>query len=535
MRHKLILDIGKGDDLKSFSNDAQSIKYKYVKLQRPWMTRYCKALSLLIWFIIPYSFGYDDSMVELTSVSTSGRTLTLNRGQVENIGKDDFGFLIEKKQVGDDKFIYRPVAKLKVIKLMDRESIWIAYKVFYPSAITRRKSFLLLSETALLQGRQKLELSRMDLVTNKDPEQEVEDFMLEGDDLARKDQDYIVVGAGHKKEKHFDNDGKLIDVSKWQEKMGDDKLYIQGVYQGPHAEQFADRRRYRTFEKMVMAFLEKYNDPNYEPEQFYGRAAYTKIEDIGLRDSTYGLREIKNQQRAKEDLKKEEFYRKLKQKGGRWSEDYSDEEVSDILNQMTIVYEKDRRRALTNFPFKFQLFFSTGLNVLNNENAKDSVTNQSIRNDYEASVEGYPHQEFKRLEVITAELSLRRANDGFFTGKLNAIIEETSIGLHLNYYPFKRMNTIEDTILYFGTHVRLGYARLLNNTYSEQGTYQVSSFPGLRVGLKYNFNNGFGVRLIGNYETIHVDRIYKAFKNGILPDRSSYQEAKVSIGLSKFF
>ena len=166
-------------------------------------------ISLLV---IANAFAIDDSIVVIQSVSSSGKTVYLDRGTVDEIGSDDFGVLLIKEEIELGKFVFKPVAKLRAVKVLASSSVWIVYKSYIDEAIKPGNKLVLFAESKLLKGRTNLTVKRTSLVTIDDPTQEVKDFLIEGDDLAVKKDKYKAVEVGHKKEKHLDVDVDLIDV-----------------------------------------------------------------------------------------------------------------------------------------------------------------------------------------------------------------------------------------------------------------------------------------------------------------------------------
>lgn len=492
----------------------------------------CIVLLALIYGV---AYGAKDYSVQIMQVSKSGKTIFLNRGSYDEIKRGDYALLVHKNIVGPKKFVFKPVAKLKLLKLYDNRSIWVAYDVFIPKFLQRNESLLLFSESDMLKGRKNLDIKRTSFVTRRDVRSEVRDFMLEGDNLAKKDKPYMVVGKGHKAEKHYDADVELIDVEKWDKKLGDDKLFVQGIYKSPHAKEFSQRRRVQSFEKMARAFLNKFNAPGFKYDEFYkeqqrdsvgymsGRPIQETVTDDDIRD--------KETQKRKD----EELIASLKQGGQGWSKVYSDDELRRLLNKFSVAKEKQRRKGLVSQKFDFQIFVGSGINFVNNENREDAETSQESRFDVEASIEGYILQEFEDFETITFELSGRRALDGYAGESLNVKSTEFSVAAHLNWYPFFNPNVIDQHIVFFGVHYRYGTAALTNETSDESGNYTLSTFPGFRIGIKYNFENTFGYRIIGGFENINVERITDAGTSGNLPDRANYTEGKMSFSLSKFF
>tara|TARA_Y100000768_G_C23991469_1_gene694000 strand:+ start:13892 stop:15364 length:1473 start_codon:yes stop_codon:yes gene_type:complete len=485
------------------------------------------------------SLAIDNFIVEIKQVSSSGRTLYLESGYSNNIGNEDYGILVKKVSYNKNnkEFIYKPVAKLKAIKVFLDDSLWVAYKVFLPEELKEKNRLFLFSETAMLSGRRmKFTSARTKLVTNNDAAAETKDFLLEGDSLARKKKNYQVIEKTHKAEKHFENDLDFIDIERWEQKLDGDRLYADGIYRSPYAEEFSERHKVHTFEKMVVAFLRKYNDPNFDFDEFYAEQKRTgNVDEMQDRLMYKNVAKKYDERVLNRTAKEEKFLENVRSKGDAWSSDYSDEELSELLNNLSVVKERRRRALLKGYKYNYQLFASVGRNLVNNENTNDFETTEQNKYDFEIAAEGYFFKKFTQLQRVTMEASVRRAKDGFYTGEVNASSLSLSGALHLNWYPFELPHMQEVNILYVGTFFRYGLSRLKINPSDEEGNYQIYSFPGIRGGLKYNFSNSYGLRITAAYEEIRAERVVRNFDDGFLPDRARYIDAKLAIGLSKFF
>lgn len=492
--------------------------------------------SVVIFLLfVTHAHSAGDYVVELMQVSKSGKTLFLNKGSANKLAQGEYGVLIKKTILSDKKFIFKPVAKLKLLKLFTHKSIWVAYEVFIPKLLQANERLILFSESELLAGRRKLDIKRTTLVTNKDVTTEVRDFMLEGDNLAKKDGGYIVVSETHKAQKHYDKDVELVDIEKWENKLGDEKVFGTAIYKSPYAADFSQRRRVQSFEKMAVAFLNKYNDPNFSREKIYGKQVRDQFGYLSSDPVRENADQLSDDEVEKKRLADEKLLKSLKAGGEGWSKAYTNEQLKNVLGKLSIAKEKERRKGIISQKFSFQTFFGAGLNLVNNENINDAETTEQSRIDFEVGIEGYLLDRLRDFEKVTFEFSFRRANDAFFGGDLNVESIETSIAAHLNWYPFFNPNVIGQHIVYFGILYRYGFATLANNTSDESGNYRLSSFPGLRASVKYNFENSFGYRVHFGFENISVDKIDTDVTSGNLPARAGYIDAKINLSISRFF
>lgn len=470
--------------------------------------------------------------VEVLQVSTSGKTIILNVGPDAQIVKDDYGILITK-----DNDTLKPVAKIKSIKLFQYTSIWIVFDNFTESKIRKNSKLLLVSQNELLTGRSKLKIKRSKFIGSNKYKQELKETLLEeGQSLAKKADAYKKVSDIHDKEIRSEEDVNLIDLEKWEDLSGSGKKSTISIYKSPHAKKFSERKRLDTFEKMVYATLKKYNDPQYNRAEHYQEQkrenGMMEVQSNLLGGSYYDqyTKEVMNKK-----AKEEKFYQDLLTKGETWSDDYSDTELSELLNSVSIIREKDRREDIMAYRYNYQLYASFGFNLLDNQILSDAENGKNKRYEFEIAAEAYLFKKQLDLNRFSLEFSFRRSEDGLSIGQSNAVLIDYSAAFHANYYPFQAPNTVQKNIFYIGALFRTGVASLLDKASGDVASYQLSSFPGLKLGLKYNFASLLGVRMSASYENIQLDRVEKSNASSILPDRENYLEGKLAIGLSKLF
>ncbi len=476
-----------------------------------------------------------DNIVSIEQTSTTGKTIILNMGSSANLVEDELGVLLTsvKKQ---DRIQFKPVAKIKSVKVFKESSIWIAFDVFIPSLMEKGTKLVLLNENRLLSGREKLTFKRSKIISEqKDLNLDLKENLIEGtQNLSVKEKDYGVLRELHGKEKHFDKDIELVDLDIWNDKKIGNKKTATSFYKSKYAKDFQREHRIQTFEKMVIAFVRKYNDPRFTIARRY-------FEDVDANSITSeaSSREVYENYLEREDDrlgKEEKIYDDLASKGEVWSDGYSDEELSELVYNVGIIKERERRIVVSAYQFSHQAYTHFGINLVNNENLKDRVNTAQSKYDIELGYEYFAFKNIESLQRITFEFSGRRAIDAYSIGSgFNATSTEYSLAAGVNYYPFRPANTLEANIIYLGAYIRTGLSILEVSESAETGSYSVLSFPGLRAGLKYNFSNSYGIRVFGSFENIETSRIQRNDDEGVLPDVASLTEGKISIGLSKFF
>ncbi|MEX1099371.1 MAG: hypothetical protein WEB87_03025, partial [Bacteriovoracaceae bacterium] len=152
------------------------------------MARIVTLLGLL-WVGAAFAIDYT---VHINQVSSSGKTIVINKGFNDTINPQDYGVLLVKGRVKNQNTgaaynVYKPVAKLKAAKVLANSSVWIAFKTFIPESLKEGSELLLLSESALLSGRTDLKIDNRKVVAKKS---EIADSLKEtlvddGDFLAK--------------------------------------------------------------------------------------------------------------------------------------------------------------------------------------------------------------------------------------------------------------------------------------------------------------------------------------------------------------
>jgi hypothetical protein len=502
-------------------------------------------LSFIVYLFFTFNLAYSagltaDNIAKVIQHSTSGKTIILDKGLNHFIKNKDFGVLLQKTfNKEDNRFYYKPVAKIKAVKVFNETSVWVAYKTFISKAIYKDSSLLMLSESALLNGRKLLKVDRSKIITTKNnTTKQVADYLKESpDSLGTKDNLYSSNRELHDKEVILETDAKLVDIDQWEDLAGNSRLSGKSIYKSAYNKEFSNQQRVQTFEKMVVAFLKKYNDPKFTLRKLY-YGARTQGEDGGFNldgiQGTYFSRYLDSEKKIEEKEKK--VFKDLLSRGESWSDEYSDEELSELVYNIGSIKERERRETIAAHKFNYQVYTNFGTNLVNNENLQDRDNTAQSKYDFEIGWEYFFLKDIESLNRLTIEVSGRRAVDAFsIGGGFNATSIEYSLAANINWYPFHLPNVLEENIIYFSAVFRTGLSLLSLTEDNENGNYQISSFPGFKAGIKYNFTNSFGVRASFGLEDITASRIAREFDDGNLPDQISYREGKLSFGISKFF
>lgn len=488
-------------------------------------------IALLVLGVSFHSWGL--SGARLLGQSASGHTVLFNLGLHDGTKEGDYAIIVKELRdpsTRDLRLI--PVAKGRNIKMDSNQSIWILYKLFDSDLMVKGDKFLILSESSLLSGRRDPRLGRIKVVSDQDK------IVLRAKEVLSEDRErlsrlkvkYPEIETLHEREQRSDQDGELIDLEVWKKIKGE--KHRAALYKSPHQRDFAKRLRLETFEKLVTAYLKKVNDPDFNYDRFYDEQMKTEFQQEFRKRSSFPTEYetfLSNQaQKAVADAK---LYRSILEKGKSWSEDFSDEELSAILNSVSVLQEKDRREFVVAKPNRYSAYFTYGVGLNENQTEKDTRYRRDHLYSVEMEFEAVPLLKHETLERFTFSGSIRLNKTAFEAEEQNVNFDETSLTLGANWYPLYASYEREAPVLFFGLYLRTGWGQATAPIAGEKANYTLIGAPGFRGGMKYNFRNNVGLRLSASIETLQLEQYETSKVASVLPEQTNIPEAKLNFAL----
>jgi hypothetical protein len=492
-------------------------------------------INLLLLAIAGPAWGL--SGATLLDQSSSGQTAVFNLGLHDGVKEGDYAVIVKEirdLQSRDLRLV--PVAKAKNVRLSRGNSVWIFYRVFDSELLVKGQKYLVLTESALLSGRRDPRFGRISVVTEKDKIafQTQQNLANDKDRLSKLKSQYPELEPMHVQENRFDGDGTLVDVEGWRKFKN--KKYRTALYKSPHQVDFKRELRLSTFEKMVTAYLKKVNDPGFSYDKFYDEQMKTNVSNEFRKRSNFSTEYesfLSNQaQLAISDAK---LYRAILEKGESWSEDFSDEELRAVMNEVSILQEKDRRKFVVVIPKRYTLFLGYGMTFSDAQTDKDTQYRRDGRYSVDLDFEGVPVMKHETLERFTLNATIRSNQTAFETNNVNASVDEFSFSFGANWYPLYAPHAIESPSIFFGAYIRSGWATVEAPSVAENSNYTLLGLPGFRGGMKYNFKNNVGLRVALSIETLNLDRYEQSKLNSVLPDQANVVEGKMNFALAYSF
>ncbi|HLT23109.1 MAG TPA: hypothetical protein VKZ84_06690, partial [Bacteriovoracaceae bacterium] len=302
-----------------------------------------------------------------------------------------------------------------------------------------------------------------------------------------------------------------------------------------NSEQFKRALRLEVFEGLVTRYLQRVNDPDFNYASFYDEQM-KKSDGLTRKRSSFSTAwesYLANKSSSVENNTR--LSRTLLEKGERWSEDYSDEELGNILTNISVVQEKERKARVSSSPARFHLALDYGQMVSDHQTKEDTTYTKSNRYAINVDFEVVPVLKHEIWERFTINGQFSTTDDAIGIGARNFDRTDQSFTLGVNWYPFYAPYRVSAINLYVGTFFRAGQSKLRSEIYDEKANYTLLSIPGFRVGLRYTFKNKVSLRFIGSVETVGLERTGSNRYFSELPESITKTDMNLALGLGYSF
>lgn len=503
-------------------------KFMIRLIKRNWINFLMLVVTTPVWGL---------SEARLLGLSSTGQTALFNLGTPDGVKDGEYAVIAKEiRDLSTRDLRLVPVARARNIKISPNSSVWILYKTYNNQLLRKGDPYIVLTESKMLSGRRDPRFDRLNVVTDKKKVKSQVKAALSDDRnrLSKLKTQYPEITSLHGDEKRSDNDGEIIDVDRWSD--FNESRYRTALYKSPNTEDFKRELKLSTFEKMVTAYLQKVNEPNFSYDLFYDEQMKTNYSNEFRRRSNFSSEYEKflsaQSQKSVADAK---LYRSMLEKGESWSEDFSDEELRGVLNQVSILQEKDRREIVVAKPTKYAVFFNYGMNFNDSQTEKDAAYRRDGRYSLDLDFEGTPVIKHETLQRFTLNGSFRVNKTAMEANSYNASVNETSLSAGINWYPLYAPHAQEAPAFFIGMFIRSGTANVTSPTKDEKANYTLIALPGFRGGMRYNFKNNFGLRVALSMETLNLERYEQSKIDTILPEEATLVEGKINFALAYAF
>ncbi len=437
-----------------------------------------------------------DSSVRLLERTKSGRTAVISIGYLDGMQKGDRGILT----LGD-----RKISRGKIVKTYNNRSVWFSSKIYNLKLFKIGEKFTLLDYDGQQARATEFKVKERLLVA-KNPSEKAYADMLEDDRDGYSDQ-LVKNDGGYQQDDFFaddlegdDDDLERVRIGEW------DKANL-----GKHDRQVKERLRVVSKKKLKELYRNnRYNNrisnhlagskEQLNHNEFYKDQRRDPVTGhLQERASKSTLLARLLDQLKLEDVERSELLEKIEERVGLdWSDDMSDEDLSEFLRAKGIVREQLRQVSSISSQASSQFALDLGFPILDDVTAAASDSSEMKRYDLSFSAEFYPGKLLRQLDNVGFEASYRKSTDRIVVNNLLGKVTDYSWRLAMNFYPWNKPTALRTNVLILGAGIRRGSATIGLN--GNSANYSLSSIPSLSGGIKYNLYSGLGFRVMGYIE-----------------------------------
>ncbi len=477
-----------------------------------------KVLSALLFLFcghLALAVNIGDHVAKVIQISKSGKTIIIDRGEKNSFYKDDIAYLLGSQKI-NDRYVYYPSIKMKLVKEGQKKSIWLVIEQF-KTEVALNEKYLFFTLSDFLKGRSPIKVSRKKILTSKENQKEnIKDSLsLNDHKLSKKKNDFTTVPLDINIELDTHHDLKLVDVDREELVLNIKKG--KPIYKSPSNTKYLHSKSIVKFDKMIYAFLKNSNSKKIvelETDQIY-LSSSQKLERF--------------EQRKDENIEK--LSKLYLDKGESWSDDLSDEDLSRLLFRVGQLKERDRRSHISAQQFYGQFYLGLSTKTSTSLNPDAEVVDGS-NFGLLISAELFALKNFQNLRRLTFEI------EGGYTKSLigledyNASLSELSVTGFLNWYPFKNPALLQSGLWFVSLGTKASFFNVFVSQLQENAKYQSVTFPSLRLGMKYNFSQSFAARIY--YQVESVSMTYQSGSDSFESEKT-YSNPSAVLAISKFY
>ncbi len=508
-------------------------------------------------------FSYSQAIgleeVTLEDISTSGKSLVLDRGALEEFNEGLFArFYLQKGPKEFPKIFL--VAEGELVKTFPKKSYWILRKIHIPEAIKGRGKILLQTSASVSSGRP-LKIRNHHVVMSDKQFKDVDDFINQNQEnvpsrLVKEEAAFEPSNDIYKQEEVKDTTPEADVVvttyetfknrpgNYYSEEYGD--LTGQRFFVGNREVALGDIKKAedkKLFDSMSDGYVQKTNGMKYGLKSFYSDQEKTPgAREINAEGTMPSIYEQIREDKKKSDQISPRAIAKYKRDGQHWSSDMDDASLRHYFIETGIEKEVRRRELALNEKEGHEVILSYSGSVLSHGNTTDP-NYQGRGYNLGISYDLHLARTSQSLKNWSLQFMLESGVTEYDTGVYNARSEEVSYGAYLNYYFVNNPLTLNSFIWLAGVGIKNGSASVFTPDFTKEYSYQVLTLPSLQVMTKYRFRVGdlkedtanigaslnFGVNL--DFKNLSViDRLDDNIRS-----KFSVTDLKYSLGMSVYF
>ncbi|MBC7714751.1 MAG: hypothetical protein H7177_15500 [Rhizobacter sp.] len=497
--------------------------------------------------------------VTLQELSTSGRSLVIDQGTLENFKEGMYAkFYVQKGPKEFPKVFL--VGEGELVKSFPKKSYWLIKQVYIPDSMKSNSKVLIMKSTDITSGRP-LKITNRHIVIPAKEYNDVDDYLDKNQ--TNVPQKFVKEGGAFEASADvFEEDemkhptpGTDVTVTTYEkykkkagthfsEEYGD--VTADNFFIGNKQVELGDIKRAEDkilFDSVSDGAIAKTNNMKYGVKSFYREQEREKnlpeLAKAGTLASTY--EEMKYEKKQK-NIVSPKAVAKVRRDGDQWSSDMDDAALRKYFISTGIEKENRRRELALNELEGHELMF----HYSNALNSHGNATDPNYHNrGYNIGIAYDLHlaRTSENLKNWSLQFMLEKGITEYDTGVYNARSEETSYGAYLNYYFVNNPLTLNSFIWLAGLGIKNGSASVFSPDLSKEYSYQVLTIPALQVMTKYRFRSGdltednvnigaslnFGMNIDMKKLSV-IDRLDDNINSNI-----SVTDLKYTVGMSVYF
>lgn len=494
------------------------------------------------------AWGMELDDVRLLDVSTSEKSITIDRGEIDNYKVHDYAkFYI---QVGDKDFpkIFL-VAEGELVKSFPKKSYWYLKNITMPNIIFPQSHLLMLSTNIVSRGRQR-NISQRHVVYSDKEYSDVDHYLEQNkkgvpERLILQESNFANTGELFEKEQPREADLSIETYEKFESKPSQEVItefaetvpdyYFLGKRKVTLTKILSEDDK-KLLATMSRQYFEKNAKLKYGLTQglYYNQETPGDKQDIYKRLNIRSAYDIEKENKKIREVIDPRFSAKIKRDGINWSDDMDDATLRRYFISTGIAQEKFRRERVLNELEGHELLVHYNGSMINHTSSADP-NYRALGYNFGISYDLHMARASAALKNWSIQFTGEIGSNHYNLGGMNGRSSELMFGMIANYYFINNPLSLNKFIFEMGLGVKSGSAKIDGATLSQQYSYQMMSVPTLQLLSKYRFHIGdLNEDSVKMGTAFHAGLIYEQKKLSMLDIPSETINGTINVNDIKF-
>ncbi|MBI2520299.1 MAG: hypothetical protein HYV97_07770 [Bdellovibrio sp.] len=500
-------------------------------------------------------------LVKVLEVSTSGRSLVVDRGYLEGVQLGEFArFIVQKGELENPNL--SNVALGEAVQVQDNQSIWFLHEIDNASVIKVGEQMLYARANDVLEGRRPFKTLKKIILApaQKIPEKYADEKRDAKSREEQMDSDLVFMENDYEKSHTIKEQEKVktadLMVTEFEETSSEkqtryveaankelSEVNIEGKGKQIDSKKFEEREKKAQLNSVVDHDIKKinsqknglkglYNEQRPDPDNRWLRE---KIVEQSIYDE---VRESKKL----DEIVHPRIYKKAEHGGDFWSADMSDEQLRRYFVTSGLAKEITRRKLALENREGNEILVRITRGAYDNSDSQDS-NYRSLYNALEIGYEYHLMRTSKLLQRWSVGLDYQKGLGNYDVGPQNARVEETAFKLALHLYLYNLPSSVKAYSWFIGSALRTGSATVTGAAFARSYDYQLMGYEYGHIGVKYRFYSGddyddvfnLGIGALAQVAVEQANYRTKDTLNNNIDGTFSTYDLKFSLGLTVLF